>query len=88
MRSMLRPAALLGIMVAALAMTPVATMAQAPRLDFKGAKQQESRPKFEPAIKPLGAAPRSDFPDLVTPDEALAGATQAGNPAGNSKKSP
>jgi hypothetical protein len=88
MSSMLRSAALVGITVAALAMTPVATMAQAPRPDFPGAKQSESRPKFEPAIKPLGAAPRADLPDLVTPDEALAGPTQAGNPAGNAKKSP
>jgi len=88
MSSILRAAALVVITVAALAMTPVVTMAQAPRPDFPGAKQQEPRSNFEPAIKPLGGAPPADFPGLVTPDEALAGATQAANPAGKAKTSP
>jgi hypothetical protein len=79
--SILRSAVLLGITFAAFAMTPTATMAQAPRPDFPGAKQQgpdfpgakqqESQPNFEPAIIPLGDAPQADLPKMVTPDEAL-----------------
>jgi hypothetical protein len=88
MSSILRFARLLGITVAALAITPVVTVAQAPRPDFPGAKQQEPRPNFEPAIKPLRAAPPANFPGLVTPDEALAGASQVANPAAKAKTSP
>ena len=88
MSSILRSAALLGITVAAFAIAPVVTMAQAPRPDFPGAKQQESRPNFEPAIKPRGAAPRADLPALVTPDEALARASRVANPVAKAKTSP
>jgi len=88
MHSILRSAALLGITVSALAMTPVATKAQAPQPDFPGAHQRESQPHFEPAIKPLGAAPLADLPSLVTPDEALSGNTQALSAEGNPNTSP
>lgn len=62
---------LIGATVAALALlAPAATMAQAPRPDFPGAKQQDpysQRLPGDPAF-----APRPDFPGAKQPDSGTA----------------
>jgi hypothetical protein len=63
-------AALLGTTVAVLALLlPAASMAQAPRPDFPGAKQQEPFYSQQQPTDP-GLAPRPDFPGAKQPDTA------------------
>jgi hypothetical protein len=64
-------AALLGTTVAVLALfVPAVSMAQSPRPDFPGAKQQEpSYLQQQPTPDP-GLSPRPDFPGAKQPDTA------------------
>jgi hypothetical protein len=79
--SILRSAALLGTAVGAFAvLVPAASMAQAPRPDFPGAKQQEpyAAQTPDPAF-----SPRPDFPGPKEPNKP-AGMTTT--PQSNSKE--
>ena len=79
-KSILRSAVLLGTAVGAFAvLVPAASMAQAPRPDFPGAKQQEPL-----AVQPdPGISPRPDFPGAKQPDKP---AGMTASPQSNSKE--
>jgi hypothetical protein len=70
--NLMRSAAL-GATVAAL-LVPVSSMAQAPRPDFPGAKQQEPFYSQQPVPEP--GSPRPDFPGAKQPDNGTAKAPQ------------
>jgi hypothetical protein len=66
----LNSAALLGVVVAALAMAPVAKAVDqgfAPRPDFPGAKQQEQPLAAQPDPALSAPSPRPDFPGAKQP---------------------
>jgi len=64
--------AFLGSTVAALALlVPATALAQAPRPDFPGAKQQEPFYSQQPMPEP-GLSPRPDFPGPKQPDTGTA----------------
>lgn len=68
--NLMRSATLFGATVAALALlVPAATLAQAPRPDFPGAKQQEPVPQAAPDP---GLSARPDFPGAKQPDTGTA----------------
>jgi hypothetical protein len=81
--------ALLRATVAALALlVPAAGMAQAPRPDFPGAKQQE--PFYlqqQPAPDP-GFSPRADFPGAKQPDTGTAKTPQSEWPGSQQEEAP
>jgi hypothetical protein len=71
---------LFGATVAALALlVPAATMAQAPRPDFPGAKQQDQDP---------GLSPRSDFPGPKQSDADTTKTPQSDSPGSQQGENP
>ena len=67
--NLMRSAALLGAAAAGLALlVPTATLAQAPRPDFPGAKQQEPFYLLQRPAPDSGLSPRPDFPGAKEPD--------------------
>jgi hypothetical protein len=75
-------AALLGTLVAVLALlVPAASMAQAPRPDFPGAKQQEPFYSQQHAPDP-GLTPRPDFPGAKQPENGTAKTPQSSSQQG------
>jgi hypothetical protein len=83
-----RRAGLLGCTVAALALlVPAAAMAQAPRPDFPGAKQQEPFYSQQPVPDP-GSSPRPDFPGPKQPDTGTAKMPQSDLPRSQQGEAP
>jgi hypothetical protein len=83
-----RSAVLLGATVAALALlAPAVTMAQAPRPDFPGAKQQDPYYSQQP-MSPQAISPRPDFPGAKQPDTGTAKTPQSDLPGSQQGQAP
>jgi hypothetical protein len=82
-------AALLGTTVAVLALlVPAASMAQAPRPDFPGAKQQEPFYLQQQPAPDAGLSPRPDFPGPKQPETGSAKTPQSNWPGSQQGAAP